>query len=90
MAANGRKGMKKEEIIKKYRIHKSDTGSAEVQIAILTEEITNLTDHLKKNKKDNSSRRGLLKMVAQRRKLMDYLKGEDEKRYDKIKKKLKI
>lgn len=82
--------MKKEEIIKKYRIHKSDTGSAEVQIAILTDEIKNLTDHLKKNKKDNSSRRGLLKMVVQRRKLLDYLKREDEKRYDKIKKKLKI
>ena len=82
--------MKKEEIIKKYRIHKSDTGSAEVQVAILTDEIKNLTDHLKKNKKDNSSRRGLLKMVAQRKKLLDYLKREDEKRYESIKKKLKI
>lgn len=82
--------MKKEEIIKKYRVHKSDTGSAEVQVAILSEEITNLADHLKKNKKDNSSRRGLLKKVAQRKKLLDYLKRTDEKRYDAIKKKLKI
>lgn len=90
MAANKRNVMKKEEIIKKYRIHKGDTGSAEVQIAILTDEIKNLTDHLKKNKKDNSSRRGLLKMVAQRKKLLDYLKREDEKRYESIKKKLKI
>lgn len=82
--------MKKEEIIKKYRIHKTDTGSAEVQVAILTEEISNLASHLKKNKKDNSSRRGLLKKVAQRKKLLDYLKRTDEKRYEAIKKKLKI
>ncbi len=82
--------MKKEDIIKKYRVHKTDTGSAEVQIGILSEEIKNLAEHLKKNKKDNSSRRGLLKKVAQRKKLLDYLKRTDEKRYELIKKKLKI
>lgn len=86
-----RKSIKnKQEIIKKHRIHKTDTGSAEVQIAILTEEINNLTEHLKKNKKDNSSRRGLLMKVAKRRKLLNYLKREDEKRYEAIKKKLKL
>ncbi|MDD5551913.1 MAG: 30S ribosomal protein S15 [Candidatus Pacebacteria bacterium] len=82
--------MKRENIIKKYRTHKTDTGSADVQIAILTEEISNLAEHLKKNKKDNSSRRGLLMKVAQRKKLLDYLKREDEKRYESIKKKLKL
>ena len=82
--------MKKENIIKKYGVHKKDTGSADVQIAILTEEISNLAEHLKKNKKDNSSRRGLLMKVAQRKKLLDYLKREDEKRYESIKKKLKL
>lgn len=86
-----RKSIKnKQELIKKHRIHKTDTGSAEVQIAILTEEINNLTEHLKKNKKDNSSRRGLLMKVAKRRKLLNYLKREDEKRYEAIKKKLKL
>jgi len=82
--------MKKEAVIKKYRVHKTDTGSAEVQVAVLSEEINNLADHLKKNKKDNSSRRGLLKKVSQRKKLLDYLKKTDEKRYEAIKKKLKV
>jgi len=82
--------MKKEEVIKKYRLHDKDTGSAEVQIAILTEEIKELTDHLKKNKKDNSSRRGLLKKVSQRKKLLGYLKREDEKRYNTIVENLKL
>jgi small subunit ribosomal protein S15 len=82
--------MEKEDIIKKYRTHKTDTGSAEVQIALLTEEISELAEHLKKHKKDNSSRRGLLKKVSQRKKFLDYLKREDEKRFDAIKKKLKI
>lgn len=81
---------KKSEIIKKFRTHKEDTGSAEVQIAILTEEINNLVEHLKKNKKDHSSRRGLLMKVSKRRKLLNYLKREDEKRYEAIKKKLKL
>lgn len=80
----------KQKLIKEHRIHNTDTGSAEVQIAILTEEINNLTEHLKKNKKDNSSRRGLLMKVAKRRKLLNYLRREDEKRYEAIKKKLKL
>jgi small subunit ribosomal protein S15 len=80
----------KASLIKKFQTNKNDTGSAEVQIAILTEEINNLTEHLKKNKKDNSSRRGLLMKVAKRRKLLNYLKRTDEKRYEAIKKKLKL
>jgi small subunit ribosomal protein S15 len=78
------------EIIKKFRTHKDDTGSPEVQIAILTEEIARVQEHLKIHKKDNHSRRGLLKMVGNRRRLLRFLKGEDEKRYLKIADKLKI
>lgn len=80
----------KDDLIKKYRIHKDDTGSPEVQVAILTEEIKRVSDHLKIHRKDNHSRRGLLKMVGNRRRLLRYLKGEDVKRYDKITDKLKI
>lgn len=75
---------KKEKIISKYKTHDSDTGSAQVQIAILTEEIKELTKHLKTHKKDFSSRRGLLKKVAERRRLLSYLKREDESEYEKI------
>jgi len=82
--------MKKGEVIKKYKVHKTDTGSAEVQIAILTEEIKSLTAHLKTHKKDNSSRRGLLKKVAQRKKLLNYLKRGDKKRHEVLVKKLKL
>ncbi|HPZ75340.1 MAG TPA: 30S ribosomal protein S15 [Candidatus Paceibacterota bacterium] len=82
--------MKKEEIIKKYKLHETDTGSAEIQIALLTEEIKNLTEHLKSQKKDNDCRRSLLKKVAKRKKLLDWLKQEDEKRYNNIVKKLKL
>ncbi|MFZ5391592.1 MAG: 30S ribosomal protein S15 [Patescibacteria group bacterium] len=78
----------KQKTIKKYQTHKSDTGSPEVQIAILTERINSLTDHLKTHKKDNHSRLGLLKLVGKRRKLLDYLKKNDESRYFKIIKKL--
>jgi len=78
----------KEKLIKKYKIHEKDTGSPEVQIAIFTEEIKELTEHLKKHKKDNHSRRGLLKMVSKRKRLLDYLKREDEKRHGEIVKKL--
>lgn len=78
----------KNKIIEKFRTHEKDTGSSEVQIAILTEEITQLTEHLKKHPKDVHSRRGLLGMVARRRKLLDYLKDEDEKRYNSVVKKL--
>jgi small subunit ribosomal protein S15 len=68
----------------------SDTGSPEVQVAILTERITNLTEHFKTHKKDNHSRRGLLKMVSQRRSLLDYVKGKDEARYRTLIEKLGI
>ena len=74
----------KTQIIEENRLHETDTGSAEVQIAILTERITNLTGHFKSHAKDNHSRRGLLKLVAQRRKLLDYLKKTDEGRYAKL------
>jgi len=75
---------KKEELIKKFGQHEKDTGSCEIQIAILTERIKNLTEHLKRFKKDQSSRRGLLQLVAQRRKLLSYLRREDGERYKKI------
>ncbi|MDD2365498.1 MAG: 30S ribosomal protein S15 [Desulfuromonadaceae bacterium] len=72
---------KKQEIINEFRKHESDTGSPEVQIAILTERITYLTEHFKTHKKDHHSRRGLLKLVGQRRRLLDYLKGKEVARY---------
>ena len=72
---------RKEELMKDFAVKDGDTGSPEVQVAILTERITNLTEHFKTHKKDNHSRRGLLKLVAQRRKLLDYLRGKDEQRY---------
>lgn len=72
---------RKSEIIQEYAVKKGDTGSPEVQVAILTERIVNLTEHFKFHKKDNHSRRGLLKMVNQRRNLLDYLKRKDEQRY---------
>jgi small subunit ribosomal protein S15 len=75
---------KKEELIKAYQIHENDTGSPEVQIAILTDRINYLNEHLKINKKDYHSRRGLLKMVGQRRSLLDYLKRKDFERYRSI------
>lgn len=71
----------KEEITKKFQLHEKDTGSADVQIAILTERITELTDHLKIAPKDHSSRLALLKLVGQRRKLLDYLNSTDTERY---------
>jgi small subunit ribosomal protein S15 len=72
---------RKLEIIEEYRSHEQDTGSAEVQIAILTKRIDELTEHLKLHKKDHHSRRGLLKMVGKRRRLLDYLKDKDVERY---------
>ncbi|KPK33174.1 MAG: 30S ribosomal protein S15 [Chlamydiae bacterium SM23_39] len=80
----------KEEITKKFQLHEKDTGSADVQIAILTERINELTDHLKKNPKDNSSRLALLKLVGQRRKLLDYLNSTDTKRYQVLIKRLNL
>lgn len=72
---------RKQEIIDKYKRHEGDTGSPEVQVALLTERITYLTDHFKTHKKDHHSRRGLLKMVGQRRRLLDYLIKQDVERY---------
>lgn len=74
----------KTKIIKKYKAHETDTGSDEVQIALLSKEIKELLSHLKKHPKDLHSKRGLLKMVSRRRKLLKHLKKEDEKRYNKI------
>lgn len=81
---------RKSELIKENAINKSDTGSPEVQVAILTERIRNLTDHFRTHKKDNHSRRGLLKMVSQRRRLLDYVKSKNVDRYQDLIKKLGI
>jgi len=75
---------KKTEIISSYRLHSTDTGSPEVQVAILTERINYLTDHFKTHQKDHHSRRGLLKLVGQRRRLLDYLKMTDFNRYKEL------
>ena len=80
----------KDALIKKFQTHKDDTGSPEVQIAILTKEIDQVSEHLKVHRKDNHSRRGLLQMVGNRRRLLRYLKAEDQKRYDKLVDKLKL
>ncbi len=72
---------RKQELMKEYATVKGDTGSPEVQVAVLSERITNLTEHFKDHKKDNHSRRGLLKLVSQRRRLLDYLNGKDSDRY---------
>ena len=77
-------------LVKEYATKVGDTGSPEVQVAILTERINYLTDHFKMHKKDNHSRRGLLKMVAARRSLLDYVKGKDESRYTTLIKRLDI
>lgn len=80
----------KQYLIEKYRLHEADTGSPEVQIAILTERINYLTEHLKEHKKDHHSRRGLLKMVGQRRGLLNYLRDNDIERYRTIIQKLNL
>jgi len=79
---------RKQEVIKEYGLADGDTGSPEVQVAILSERITNLTEHLKTHKKDFHSRRGLLKLVGQRRRLLDYVKKKEQKRYDDLIKRL--
>ena len=81
---------KKKELIETYKRHETDTGSAEVQIAILSERIKNLTEHFKTHVKDHHSRRGLLKLVGQRRRLLNHLQAEDVDRFRKIKKQLGI
>lgn len=80
----------KDDIINEYQLHKKDTGSADVQIAILTARITELTEHLKRSPKDHTSRLSLLKLVGQRRRLLDYLQSTDTKRYLALIKKLKL
>lgn len=78
----------KTKLIQEFRTHEKDTGSSEVQIAVLSEEINRLAEHLKKHRKDFHSRRGLLAMVAQRRKFLDYLKAKNPRRYGSVLKKL--
>ena len=73
---------RKQEVMKEYGAKSGDTGSPEVQVAVLSERITNLTEHFKGHAKDNHSRRGLIKMVSQRRRLLDYVKATDSKRYE--------
>jgi len=84
------KKTKKTQVIDDFRVHASDTGSAAVQVALLTEQIKQLTKHLKKHVKDNHSRYGLLKMVAKRKKFLDYLKRTDEPAHKNILKKLEL
>jgi len=81
---------KKTAVIKEFKAHDKDTGSPEVQIAIITERVNALTGHFKLHKKDHSSRRGLLKLVSKRRRLLDYLKKHDNKKYQGILEKLKL
>jgi small subunit ribosomal protein S15 len=80
----------KTKMIQDFKLHESDTGSADVQIALLTQRINHLTEHLQKFKKDHSSRRGLLMVVGQRRRLLDYLHSTDLTRYQAVTKKLKL
>ncbi len=80
----------KTKTIADFKLHERDTGSADVQIALLTQRINHLTEHLQRNKKDHSSRRGLLMMVGQRRRLLDYLHNTDLTRYQSVTKKLKL
>jgi small subunit ribosomal protein S15 len=81
---------RKAALIQEYATTKGDTGSPEVQVAILSERISSLTEHFKTHKKDNHSRRGLMKLVAQRRSLLDYIRGKDEARYKTLIEKLGI
>lgn len=81
---------KKQTAIKEYQRHETDTGSAEVQVSVLTKQIKALADHLKKHKKDNHSRRGLLMMVGKRRKFLQFLRRDNEKKYEKLVKKLEL
>ena len=80
----------KQKTISDFKLHERDTGSADVQIALLTQRINHLTEHLQKNKKDHGSRRGLLMMVGKRRRLLDYLHTMDLSRYQSVTKKLKL
>lgn len=81
---------RKQQLINEYQIHETDTGSADVQVAILTKRIERLTEHLKTNKKDHASRRGLLKMIGRRRRLLTYLNQQDPDRYQTLIRSLSI
>jgi small subunit ribosomal protein S15 len=81
---------KKTQIIRSNRLHEADTGSPEVQVSLLSERISRLSDHLKSHKKDNHSRRGLLQMVNKRRRLLSYLKKKDEERYSSLLEKIEM
>jgi small subunit ribosomal protein S15 len=81
---------KKKKLIEKFAVKKGDTGSPEVQIVLLTHQIKNLSDHLKEHKKDVHSKRGLLSMISKRRRLINYLKDKDEKRYKEFMKKIEL
>lgn len=81
---------KKKKIIDSYKVHTKDTGSAEVQIALITERINSLTDHFKQHAKDHHSRRGLLALVGRRRRFLNYLKKKDTKKYEEILEKLNL
>jgi small subunit ribosomal protein S15 len=72
---------KKQELLEKFKVHEQDTGSPEVQVALITERINKLTEHFRVFKKDHNSRRGLLKLIGQRRRLLDYLRSRDKQRY---------
>ncbi len=80
----------KEQVVNDFKVHDNDTGSPQVQVALLTQRINELTEHFKVHKKDNHSRRGLLKMVARRRKLLDYLKRRNIGEYHEVIKRLKL
>jgi small subunit ribosomal protein S15 len=81
---------RKQELIKEYALSEGDTGSPEVQVALLTERINNLTEHLRSNDKDHHSRRGLLKMVGLRRRLLTYVRGQEVERYQRLIKRLNL
>ncbi|MEM8639336.1 MAG: 30S ribosomal protein S15 [Cyanobacteria bacterium P01_G01_bin.54] len=82
--------VRKQELISGYQVHETDTGSSDVQVAVLTERINNLTQHLKANKKDHSSRRGLLKLIGRRRRLLSYIQQHDYDHYQALIKRLGI
>jgi small subunit ribosomal protein S15 len=75
---------RKQELIGEYQVHETDTGSADLQVAMLTDRINQLTEHLKANQKDHSSRRGLLKMIGRRKRLLSFIQNQDQERYQKL------
>ena len=81
---------RKQELISEYQVHETDTGSSDLQVAMLTERINKLTEHLKKNKHDHASRRGLLKMIGRRKRLLSYINNKDSERYQALIKRLGI